>query len=87
MRVGHGDDTTIEESLRSKSATMIDDVKEDDFSIVDEHERGCFNIFFIHMWAMIKKRFFIYKRNYRGLLVEIFIPVILVLIGFAFSQI
>ena len=37
--------------------------------------------------AMFNKRFCIYRRNYKSLLVEIFIPVLLVLLGFAFSKI
>ena len=39
------------------------------------------------MWALFLKRFWTYRRNYKGLIVEIFIPVLLVLIGFAFSKV
>lgn len=40
-----------------------------------------------HIKALFLKRFFIYKRNYKGLIVEVLIPVVLVLIGFAFSKV
>jgi hypothetical protein len=44
-------------------------------------------MFFTHLMAVFRKRYFTYRRNYKSLLVEIFIPVILVLIGFAFSKV
>lgn len=43
--------------------------------------------FMEHMMALFIKRFHISRRNWRGLMVEIFIPALLVLIGFGFSQI
>ena len=41
----------------------------------------------VHIKAQILKRFYIYRRNYKGLIVEVLIPVLLVLIGFAFSKV
>lgn len=41
----------------------------------------------MHMRALFTKRFHISRRNWRGVLVEIFIPAILILIGFGFSKI
>ena len=43
--------------------------------------------FMTHIRAQFVKRFYIYKRNYKGLIVEVLIPVLLVLIGFAFTKI
>ena len=37
--------------------------------------------------ALFRKRFYIYRRNLKGLVIEILIPVLLVLIGFAFSKV
>jgi hypothetical protein len=37
--------------------------------------------------ALFTKRLQLYKRNYKGLIVEVLIPVLLVLIGFAFSKV
>lgn len=59
----------------------------DDYSIAESHEEGAFNNFLIHFTALIRKRLFIYRRNYKALVVEVLIPVILVVIGFAFSKI
>ena len=39
------------------------------------------------MGALFRKRFNTYKRNYKGLVVEIIIPVVLVLIGFGLSRV
>jgi hypothetical protein len=38
------------------------------------------------MAAQFLKRFFIYRRNKRGLVIEILIPVLLVIIGFSLSK-
>lgn len=59
----------------------------DDYSVAEDHETGAMNIFGIHFAALFKKRMDIYKRNVKGLVTEIIIPVILVLIGFGLSKI
>jgi hypothetical protein len=43
--------------------------------------------FFKDLQALFIKRFHISRRNWKSLLVEIFIPAILILIGFGFSKI
>jgi ATP-binding cassette subfamily A (ABC1) protein 3 len=43
--------------------------------------------FFQHLSALFLKRFFIYRRNRKGLIVEVFIPVLLVIIGFSLSKV
>ena len=37
------------------------------------------------MIALFRKKYFMYKRNYKSMILEILLPVILVLIGFGFS--
>lgn len=69
------------------SQSQIKDEAYDNYSIADDHETGSCHIFITHMKALIKKRFNLYKRNYKGLIVELLIPVLLVLVGFGFSQI
>jgi ATP-binding cassette subfamily A (ABC1) protein 3 len=89
LRVGHGDDTTdnlkVKDEIKNQGDAKGDEY--DNYSIADDHERGMCNVFFIHMGALFRKRFNIYKRNYKGLIVEILIPVLLVLIGFGFSKV
>lgn len=43
--------------------------------------------FFGHLSALFIKRFHISRRNKMGLLVEVFIPAVLILIGFGFTKI
>jgi hypothetical protein len=40
-----------------------------------------------HLKTLFSKRFNTSKRNWRGLLIEVFIPALLILIGFGFSKI
>lgn len=46
-----------------------------------------FTSFFGNLRALFIKRFYISRRNWKSLLVEIFIPALLILIGFGFSKI
>lgn len=89
LRVGHGDDTDEDKKVKEelKKIKVEGDDKNDNYSVADDHETGIFNVFWINMDAMFRKRMQLYKRNYKGLFVEVFIPVILVLIGFGFSKV
>ena len=60
---------------------------DDDYSIAEDFETGAMNVFWINFTALFRKRMNIYKRNVKGLVTEIIIPVILVLIGFAFTKV
>jgi len=61
---------------------------DDDFSISDpKYQTSGFTNFFQHLAAQFLKRFFIYRRNRRGLIIEVFIPVLLVIIGFSLSKV
>ena len=91
LRVGHGDDTRDNDKVidqikrgKSKSQTDFDGAQ---FSIAETQEDNGAKVFATHMKALFLKRFYIYKRNYKGLIIEVLIPVLLVLIGFAFTKI
>jgi len=58
-----------------------------EFSIAQSHETGALNVFMIHFVALFRKKFFVYKRNIKGFLVEVFVPVLMVLIGLGLSKI
>jgi hypothetical protein len=58
-----------------------------EYSIADKSETGKCNIFMDHLGALIKKRLQQYKSNYKGLIIELLVPVLLVLIGLAFSKV
>lgn len=89
LKVGHGDDTddnkkALEEIQNAKSKKHE---AEDDYSISEDFETGAFNVFCIHFAALFRKRLSMYKRNVKGLITEIVIPIVLVLIGFGFSKV
>lgn len=90
LRVGHGDDTMDDKEAIDKLKNAENQEKsivDEDYTIAETHEKGVCNTFFIHLRALFLKRFWTYKRNYKGFIVEVFIPVLLVLIGFGFSKI
>eukprot|EP00347_Sterkiella_histriomuscorum_P006793 403351411 len=88
LKVGQGDqlDNSRDKSIQNK-AELENEKIQDDYSIADDAEKGTCNIFCGHLGALLKKRTQIYKRNYKGLIVEILVPVILVILGFAFSKV
>ena len=59
----------------------------EEYCIADQPNPSCFPTFFKHIGALFIKRFHISRRNWKGLLVEVFIPAILILVGFGFSKI
>lgn len=91
MRVGHGEES-LKESLKAKpledeSPAKVNNKADDDYSIAEQHETGAFNIFSIHSVALFRKKFFMYKRNYKSLVFEVLMPILLVIIGFAFTKV
>ncbi|CDW85063.1 abc transporter family protein [Stylonychia lemnae] len=91
LKVGHGDDTednkqVIDELRRSRS-NLENEAKRNDYSIANDKSMGICSLFFLHIGALFKKRFILYKRNYKSLISEIFVPVALVILGFGFSKI
>lgn len=88
LKVGHGDDGDGDKQVKAELQRM--ESKEDIknlYSIADQQESGVCNVFLDHLGALIRKRLHQYRRNYKGLVVEILVPVLLVLIGFAFSKV
>jgi hypothetical protein len=50
-----------------------------DFNIAEHRVKGV--VFFSHFTALLRKRFIYSKRDYKGICCEIFLPIILVLLG------
>ena len=95
LKVGHGDDTNkdleekskLVQSLKDQETNLLISNEQDMFSISNLPHRSSLAVFFDHLKALFLKRFYISRRNVRGLIIEVFIPVLLVLIGFAFSKV
>ena len=95
MRVGHGlehekvDNVNVKQEELLKEAELIPKVNDnlDDYTIVEQHEKGAFNVFWIHLIALFRKRIQISRKNLKGFIIEILVPVLLILIGFSFSKV
>ncbi|OMJ73092.1 hypothetical protein SteCoe_28294 [Stentor coeruleus] len=78
LRVARGSD----ENLDNKDEKQDDDddfLFENEFVLADDRVRG--SLFFDHFLTLIKKRAISSKRDFKTLLFEIFIPIILIIIG------
>lgn len=88
LKVGHGDidgKTTVKEKMEQADATFEGN---EDYSIADEaNQKKGLSKFLDDITALFLKRIYLYKRNYKGLVVEILIPVILVTIGLGFGKV
>jgi|LauGreDrversion4_2_1035121.scaffolds.fasta_scaffold17452_5 hypothetical protein len=62
--------------------------EEEDYSISDpQNQLSVLSTFFKHLEALFLKRYFMYRRNTKGLIIEILIPVLIVVVGFAFTEV
>ena len=61
--------------------------EEEEVELQEIREKNAFKIFFIHLWALLIKRFIYFKRDIKGLFCEIVIPIILITIGLALTKI
>lgn len=76
----------LEKSSNNKEMQLL--IKDnDDYSVAQMHETGWLNVFTINLHALFRKRFFMYKRSIKTFITEILIPIILVIIGLAFTKI
>lgn len=87
LRVGEGDDNVhfkAKDEIQAKSKEFN---VNDDFSIAEIEDIGACATFFNHIGALFLKRFYIYRRNIKGFITEVLVPVLLVLVGFALSKV
>jgi hypothetical protein len=55
--------------------------KMDDYSIVEEHEEGVFNTFMLSLRSLLKKKWLLYVRDPRTLIIEMMFPIIFIFLG------
>ena len=94
LRVGHGDDSNKNQEEPAKIKNKADEkdsllggTPHDDYSISSQPKLSFCKQFWQHLGALLLKRFYMYRRNIKGLMTEVFVPVILVLIGFGMTQV
>lgn len=79
--IDHGVKKDGKEEMDRKAA---DDMA---FELEDIRIKGRWDIFRIHFWALCVKRFIYFKRDVRGLICEILLPIIIVILGLSFTLI
>jgi len=90
LRVGNGieeDEDSTKSAREEKPEEINGAIISEDYSISEQFETGFFNLFFTHLFAVFRKRFFTYRRSWRALLGDIFIPILIVLIGLGFTKV
>jgi ATP-binding cassette subfamily A (ABC1) protein 3 len=65
----------------AKKDRIAETIADENFELNDIRIKDPVSIFFIHFWALCKKRFIYFKRDKRGLVCEIFLPIIIILAG------
>jgi len=58
----------------------------DDFDLAKDRIKGRWNIFWTHSIALIMKRIHYFKRDQKGLFCELFLPVIMIIIGILITK-
>lgn len=62
-------------------------MSQDEIQLENVREKNASKIFWMHFRALTRKRFLYFKRDVRGLLCEVFIPIIVVWLGFFITTI
>jgi hypothetical protein len=101
LEVGHGKDSKEDKKAKAllmdkatpskgheETIALKKQERDDDYSISDpKYALSGPRTFINHLQALFLKRFFIYRRNLKGLVIEVLIPVLLVIIGLGFSKV
>ncbi|CAG9318442.1 unnamed protein product [Blepharisma stoltei] len=78
LKVARGDDTELK-NLDFEDIEIEENTLKSDFRLSRDRLKG--SLFFKHFFALLKKRILWSKRDVKSLIFEIFIPIILVIIG------
>lgn len=72
---------TLDEKSGNKKDKIAETIADENFELNDIRVKDPVKIFFMHFWALCRKRFIYFKRDKRGLVCEIFLPIIIILAG------
>ena len=81
LRVARGDDNAIHKETAKMPEEEDESLLKDSFVLVRDRQKG--SLFFSHFLALLVKRIRATKRDVKALVFEIFIPVILIIVGLA----
>ena len=82
----------LKAKIQRRRTSNLEDVKEnndevDDYSISKSQIEGGCTIFWLHFIALIIKRFLLSRRNFKGFVLDLLLPGMLVIAGFGLSKI
>ena len=80
--MGEISSSNSEEDMKKRAAELkakLDSQKEEELDAI--RVKSAFHIFRIHFWALLVKRFIYIKRDYKGLICEIFLPIAVLALG------
>lgn len=86
IRVARGDDNMLEHGDTQEEIRHREEQEREDQRLI-ETERETTGLFGRHMLAMLYKRFWITARDYKSMIFEIVVPLLLVLVGISFMLI
>lgn len=61
--------------------------EDDDVELENIRVKGAVQLFFIHFWALLVKRFIYFIRDIKGVICEIIIPIIIITLGLLITRI
>jgi ATP-binding cassette, subfamily A (ABC1), member 3 len=77
----------VEKIKKRRTSKLEEDNEHSDYSISKEQISGGWAIFWLHYVALFMKRLILSKRNYKGFIVDLLLPVALIIVGFGLATI
>ena len=91
LQVEGGDSKKNAEVVEKIKRRQTSNLREDDtganYSIAKEQISGIWGIFWLHFAALFLKRIILSKRNFKGFIIDLLIPVMLIIAGFGVATI
>ncbi|TNV87329.1 hypothetical protein FGO68_gene5519 [Halteria grandinella] len=72
---------------RSSKKKQAKDSDLENYSISDDHEEGFFNVFFLNLRALIKKKLLLQIRDPRTLIIEVVFPIAFIFLGLGLASV
>ena len=82
-----GEEEIYEMKKRLSLSNSQENKIEKAYSISKEQISGYWSVFFLHFFALLLKKLILSKRNIKGLLVDLLVPILLIIIGVGLSTI
>jgi hypothetical protein len=85
VETGGKEDKKDIETLKRRMTSEVN--HQEEYSMAKEQVEGVFSVFFLHFYALIVKRFILSKRNFKGFLMDILVPSLLIIAGLGLATV